>query len=100
MQLDTLASYGFYNLQVKGPHLCGFYRLAFTTAIVVGVAKQNDPIHSGYEYRYCYNSLLEAIVAMDVWDANKDPEPSGYNVRKGRGIDYNPTDPYNEGKPL
>ncbi len=100
MTLETLASYGFYNVQVKGPHLCGFFRLAFTIAIVVGVAKRNEKIHCGYEYRYCYNSLHEAIAAFNEWDATKDPEPSGYNVRKGVGTDYKPNDPYNNGEPL
>ena len=88
----------FWDVHVRGDRLVGFMRLAFTVAIVVDVDCERCLGHSGYDHRYCYNSLRDAQEAMMDWDGVG--EPVGFNVRKGRTPDYAPNDPHGRGKPL
>ena len=60
----------------------GLYRYIFTMAIVVGVDE------TGYSYRYCYDSLMGAIQALQDWDDNNFVgEPKHWIVRKGKDGD-------------
>lgn len=69
-----LESMNYFNLEEKNGKLCGLFRFLFTVAIVVGIDE------NGYEYRYCYDNLNEALSAYNDWNGEGDPE--GYIVKK------------------
>ena len=70
-------------IKLKNKGICGLSRLLYTTGIVYGL----DPF--GYEGRYCYNSFVEAALALAKWDGEDDPsgnwivhKTNGGNIRK------------------
>lgn len=58
----------------------GYSQMLLTGGLFVGL---DD---SGYEKRYCYETLKEAIVASLIWDGEGDP-PGNWIKEKGNGID-------------
>jgi hypothetical protein len=66
--IDFLESQGYYNLkEIPNVGLCGLYRFAFTTGLVIGL----QPI--GYNGRYCYPLHADAVKALNEWNGHGDP---------------------------
>lgn len=55
----------------------GLQRYIFTIGLCVGL----DDV--GLEYRYCYETWAEAILAITTWDGTEDA-PGNWIVRKGK----------------
>lgn len=51
--------------------------MIFTYGIVVGMDE------TGYEHRYCYHNVFEALDALAAWTLTGSEEPTGYIKRKG-----------------
>lgn len=73
--IETLEGQGYSNFENKDGRLCALYNFIFTVAIVVGIDE------NGYECRYCYGDLNQALSAYNDWNGIGDPE--GYIVKKG-----------------
>lgn len=56
--------------EVPNHGLCGNLRLMFTSAVVVGLDQY------GYDRRYCYHTMDEAVKALKEWDGLRE-HPSG-----------------------
>ena len=61
--------------QIQTHGLCAIHKFIFTTAIVCWIHE------TGYRYRYCYDTLLEARSALLEWGGKGDP-PGEWIVRK------------------
>jgi hypothetical protein len=85
---------GYVKLRHINGKLCGVTPFIFTWGFAVGLDG------TGYEYRYCFEWLNDALSALDKFDGTKDPED--FIVRKGpeSEADYKPADRFNEGRPL
>lgn len=51
------------------------HRLLFTTAILV----MNSPHSLSYDNRWCYASEKAALEAMERWNPDTEPEPTGWH---------------------
>jgi hypothetical protein len=77
-----LESEGYYALRNSPLGIVGLHNFIATIGICVGIGKWN------YRYRFCYQTLLEAVSALNDWDYQKfEGEPAGFLVRKGEGGD-------------
>ena len=66
-----------YGLPVKlDGKLVALGPFLYTTGIMVGMDDQ------GYEYRFCYHTQDQAMIAMLQWIGNDEEEPAGYIVKK------------------
>ena len=75
-----LAREGYRKLCIRAGAVCGLYSFNFTTGLVVGLTPD------GYERRYCYARVDEAIAALAGWDGQG--HPGGPWIKcKGAGID-------------
>jgi len=81
MNLDRLVADGYLNIRVFEDHnICAVQRFLFTAGICVGLDK------TGYEYRYCYETVEEAVIALATWDGpNSGHPPGNWIKRKGGG---------------
>ena len=61
---------GYFNLKVIDGKLCGLYRFAFTTGLVV------DLTECEYSHRYCYSNLSDAKEALEKY-LNTEEHPTG-----------------------
>lgn len=66
--------------EIPGQGVCGLQQMLFT----VGLFCHLDPV--GYQYRYCYPTLLEAVAALEDWNGEGHP-PGPWIKRKGKGGD-------------
>ena len=68
-KLETiLISEGYFNLKyIINIGLCGLYRFAFTTGLIININ------NIGYDGRYCYSTLADAKEALEKWDGTNDP---------------------------
>lgn len=73
-----LAAEGYMNVTTKAGKLCGVMPMAFTWGLFVGLDRW------GYECRYCYHTLGEAVGALNDWNGIGDP--ADYIKKKGLGI--------------
>jgi hypothetical protein len=71
---------GYLATRVIDGKVYGLTRFIFTIGLIVDV--QED----GYERRYCYDSLGEAMSDFKTWDGRGHP-PGAWIKCKGRGID-------------
>jgi len=62
-------------IKING-EIVGLSKFLFTFGIVCGLDE------TGYSYRYCYASALEAHEALVHWVVSGESEPSGYIKRK------------------
>lgn len=68
--------------------ICGLFHMAYTIGLVYGMDE------SGYEGRYCYHNLADAVSALVNWNGDGDPDDPHWIKHKGLGIDYsNPKNP-------
>jgi len=59
-------------IAVRGPDgLYGIQMQAFTWAIMCKVTMDS------YERRYCYDTMLDAIMGLAEWEIGREPHPSG-----------------------
>lgn len=66
---------------------CGIQPMLYTGGLFVGL----DAV--GYAYRYCYETVAEAALALAIWDGEGHP-PGAWIKRKGLGGDlHNPNWP-------
>lgn len=72
---------GYKYLKEISGKVCGLYPFIYTWGLVVGLDED------GYEYRYCYPSLLDAKKALEEY-TDLDTHPTGpWIKRKGDGGD-------------
>jgi hypothetical protein len=84
MAIDLQAE-GYQNVRsVPGRGVCGLYRFAFTTGLVIGI----DDI--GYYGRYCYSNRQDALEALEKWDGQGDPEGPWIKYKGDGGERSNP----------
>lgn len=83
---------GYVEFRVIDGLVCGVTPFIFTWGFVIGLDEVS------YKFRYCFHDLLAATSALHTFDGTQDPED--FIVRKGLGVDYNPTDEFNGGLPL
>ena len=94
METQHYQDQGYFDLrEVPNYGLCGLHRFAFTVGLVVGIDE-----HS-YVGRYCYQSLMDARVALAVWDGVDDPSGEWIKYKGAGGERSRIPDIYNtEGK--
>jgi len=72
---------GYFEIrEIPGNGICALMRFVFTVGLVVKI----DP--TGYERRYCYSSLREAMDDINSWDGTGHPQGNWIKC-KGSGID-------------
>lgn len=64
--------------EIPGQGVCGIFKFIFTYGLVIGIDS------TGYRGRYCYNSFVEASMALELWDGQGDP-PLNWIKYKGKG---------------
>jgi hypothetical protein len=82
-----LKSEGYFELRViEGRGICGLFRFIFTTGLCEGIATNG---FDSFEGRWCYphEYLIEAILAIKIWDGKKDPIGRWLKY-KGRKAEY------------
>ena len=83
---------GYIRLREWDGRTIGILPLMFTWGLMIDLNKV------GYEFRYCFKTLQDAIPAFEAFGGYRDPED--FIIRKGFGKDYNPNDEFNKGLPL
>lgn len=78
----SLLEMGYTHLYIIGDEAVGVLDFMYTTAIVVGLDKNQ------YRGRYCYESRQDAVKALLEWK-DTGVGPVGYIKFKGRGLDGN-----------
>jgi hypothetical protein len=79
MTHKQLEKEGYFNIKkIYKIGACGLFHFAFTTGLVVGI----DLL--GYNGRYCYEHLADAVEALENWDGVGDPEGNWIKY-KGEG---------------
>lgn len=77
--------------EIEGQGVCGLQQMLFTVGLFCHLDR------TGYKYRYCYPTLLDANAAIQEWDGEGHP-PGPWIKRKGQGGDMPnpelPPDPY------
>lgn len=82
---SCLESEGYNHLrEIPGKGVCGIRQFLFTYGLVTGL---DD---SGYMGRYCYNSEVEALYALDKWDGTSDPIGKWIKYKGAGGERSNP----------
>ena len=66
--IEDLKAQGYRHIVIKNGEICGLYKFAYTWAIISGMNA------FGYEGRWCYHNLIDAIAAFDKWNGIGDPE--------------------------
>jgi len=66
-----------YLMEVPNRGLCGISPMLYTVGIVYGMDE------TSYEGRYCYETAIEAVIALHQWDGAGDP-PGNWIVNKSR----------------
>ena len=86
--IEYLKEGGYSNFRdVPGIGLCCLSRFAFTVGVII------RPNRDFYEYRYCFQHLSDALVALNEWDGESDI-PGPWIKKKGMGFDdANPNNP-------
>lgn len=79
MTNKQLEKEGYFNIKkIYKIGTCGLFKFAFTTGLVVGI----DLL--GYNGRYCYDNLADAVEGLENWDGVGDPEGNWIKY-KGKG---------------
>lgn len=60
---------------IEGRRWAAIRPLMYTFAILVG---KTDELAVGYDERWCYERLADALVAFDAWDGKVGTEPVGW----------------------
>jgi hypothetical protein len=78
---ELLKKEGYFDLrEIPGRGVCGLTQFAFTVGIVYG-------LHAvGYEGRYCYPRMKDAVVAFHSW--NGEGDPSGPWIKHKGTVEY------------
>lgn len=79
--IKELRSQGYFAFkQTSDKGLCGIFKFIFTYGICYGLDA------GGCIGRYCFENVLDAILALDSWDGTGDP-PGRWIKHKGK-IEY------------
>ena len=79
-----LESLGYFALrELPDGRWIGLQQMLFTCGLFV------DLNENGYDHRYCYATVADALAAVGTWDGAGDP-PGPWIKRKGRGERSNP----------
>lgn len=79
--MSLLREEGYLDIrEIPGKGLCALKPFMFTWGLMVGLNR------IGYDYRYCYQNLADALRALQKWDGEGDP-PGPWIKRKGGGED-------------
>ena len=84
--LKILVENGYIEIWLINGMVCGLSaQVAITNwSLCIGLDE------TGYAFRYCFRTLLDARAAIEEFDFSKDPE--NFIVRKGLGEDFHPGD--------
>lgn len=80
--MQMLKENGYYNIrEVPGRGICGLTGFIFTVGLVEGLTE------FGYSGRYCYprEKILEAVIAIEVWDGKDDPKGDWIKYKGEKG---------------
>jgi hypothetical protein len=73
-------TYYLYETDIGEHGHCGIFRFLFTSAIISGISP------GGYEDRWCYTTLNDAVGALAVWKLHPEwPEPEGWHRHPDSG---------------
>lgn len=60
--------HGHMSPRLIGGKLCVLQRFATTIGLLYNVKR--DPFGRGYERRFCFNGVLDAVISLDLWEQN------------------------------
>jgi len=69
-------------IEIPGRGFCAVHKYLFTTGLLYGLD------FYGIQGRFCYETTIEALLALSIWDGKNDP-PGNWIVHKGREGQYN-----------
>lgn len=79
MMIDYLRNQGYFMIKkIPNQGVCCLMKFLFTTGLII------DADLNGYEGRYCYETIEEAIQAILEWNGEGDP-PGNWIKYKGKG---------------
>jgi len=92
MLTDELKEYlineGYVDLrEVPGRGICGVKRFLFTYGLIYGMDSM------GYKGRWCYDSGVKAVLALQLWNGEGDP---AFDWIKYKGEDGERSNPINK----
>ena len=88
---------GYTHVRVIEDKVCGLLPFIFTWGLVIGIDR------SGYEYRYCFEDLAEALWQMENWNGQFHPGVRWVKVKgnyKGVHVNHRPDQIREDGMPM